>query len=99
MRFYATAVADLLNLNRTTYTKYETGVSEPSFDILKKIVNMYGVDVNAVLGQESFEKNLSDFIMPMYNLTKSERELIGLYRILSPEEKEKLMEKIKKHEI
>ncbi len=92
-------VADLLNLNRTTYTKYETGVSEPSFDILKKIVNMYGVDVNAVLGQESFEKNLSDFIMPMYNLTKSERELIGLYRILSPEEKEKLMEKIKKHEI
>lgn len=29
-------VADMLNLNRTTYTKYETGVSEPSIEIMKK---------------------------------------------------------------
>ena len=76
-------IADILNLNRTTYTKYETGVSEPSFEFLKKIVAVYGVDVNAILGQEEFEKNLHDFVMPMYNLTNEERELVGIYRRLS----------------
>ena len=86
-------IADILNLNRTTYTKYETGVSEPSFEILKKIVAIYGVDVNAILGQENFEKNLHDFVMPMYNLTYSERELVGIYRMLSDEEKQELMNK------
>ena len=30
-------VADILNINRTTYTKYETGVSEPSHEVLRKI--------------------------------------------------------------
>ena len=86
-------IADILNLNRTTYTKYETGVSEPSFEILKKIVAVYGVDVNAILGQEEFEKNLHDFVMPMYNLTNEERELVGIYRMLSKEEKQELMDK------
>ena len=86
-------IADILNLNRTTYTKYETGVSEPSFEILKKIVAVYEVDVNAILGQEEFEKNLHDFVMPMYNLTNEERELVGIYRMLSKEEKQELMDK------
>lgn len=86
-------IADILNLNRTTYTKYETGVSEPSFEILKKIVAVYGVDVNAILGQEEFEKNLHDFVMPMYNLTNEERELVGIYRMLSKEEKQEFMDK------
>ena len=47
-------IADILNLNRTTYTKYETGVSEPSFEILKKIVAVYGVYFNEFLGEENF---------------------------------------------
>ncbi|MDY4698952.1 hypothetical protein, partial [Eubacterium coprostanoligenes] len=58
-----------------------------------KIVAIYGVDVNAILGQENFEKNLHDFVMPMYNLTDSERELVGIYRMLSDEEKQELMNK------
>ena len=31
--------------------------------------------------------------MPMYNLTNEERELIGIYRMLSKEEKQELMDK------
>ncbi len=88
-------IADMLNLNRTTYTKYETGVSEPSFEILKKIVSIYGVDVNAILGEDTFEKNLTDFIMPMYNLTKEEQELVGVFRMFNREEKDKLLKVLK----
>ena len=31
--------------------------------------------------------------MPMYNLTDSERELVGIYRMISDEEKQELMNK------
>ncbi len=81
-------VADILNINRTTYTKYETGVSEPSHDILKKIVSIFGIDFNAILGdKDTFESNVFDYKMPMYNLTKDEQDLIGRYRLLSNDEK------------
>lgn len=87
-------IADILNLNRTTYTKYETGVSEPSLEILKKIVAILGVDVNSVLGVDAFEKNLADFNMPMYTLTKEEQEIVGIYRMLSDEEKKQVTDYI-----
>ena len=54
-------VADALKINRTTYTKYETGVSEPSHELLGKIVKMFGIDYNAILdNRDYFEKYLLD---------------------------------------
>lgn len=88
-------VADILSLNRTTYTKYETGVSEPSFEILKKIVSIFGIDANALLGDETFEKNVADFEMCMYNLSREEQELLGTFRMFSREEKDAVLEKVK----
>ena len=92
-------VADILSLNRTTYTKYETGVSEPSLEILKKIVAIYGIDVNAVLGDEEFEKKVADFDMPLYTLSKEEKDIVGIYRMLSNEEKKQVYEHIIKIKI
>lgn len=86
-------IADLLNLNRTTYTKYETGVSEPSFDILKKIAAIYGVDINSILGSGNFAPKLTDSYMPINSLTDEEKELVGIFRILSDEEKSEFMKK------
>ncbi len=86
-------IADLLNLNRTTYTKYETGVSEPSFDILKKIAAIYGVDINSILGSGNFAPKLTDSYMPINSLTDEEKELVGIFRILSDEEKSDFMKK------
>lgn len=42
-------VADQLYLSRSTYTKYETGVSEPSLSILRKIIDLFQVDYNTLL--------------------------------------------------
>lgn len=33
-------VADALNINRTTYTYYETGKTEPSIDTLHKLIKI-----------------------------------------------------------
>ena len=42
-------LAELLNIDRTTYTKYETGVTEPDFDRLGKLCEILGVDYNTIL--------------------------------------------------
>ena len=43
-------VAALLNMNRTTYTKYESDVTEPSFATLRKITELFEVDYNYLFG-------------------------------------------------
>lgn len=42
-------LAKLLNINRTTLTKYETGVTEPDFERLKLICEVLEVDYNTIL--------------------------------------------------
>ena len=73
-------VADILNINRTTYTKYETGVSEPSHEVLRKIVSIFGTDFNTILGDESpFKKTVvQDPDLQLYNLSDEEKMLAAL---------------------
>ena len=78
-------VAELLNLNRTTYTKYETGASEPSYDILLKMCNVFGIEPNDLLADED-DGGVKDIPVP-YKLTKDEIEIITSYRALSNEHK------------
>lgn len=90
-------VADVLNINRTTYTKYETGVSEPSNDLLGKICAIFGVDYNAILaGSDGFSAKLadSDDELKMNTLSSDERMIIADYRTLLPEEQKKISEYI-----
>lgn len=89
-------IADMLNLNCTTYTKYETGVSEPSIEIMKKIAAIFGVDINALCDVQPFEMTFADSDMPLYSLSREEQELVGIYRMFSNEEKEKVVEFITK---
>lgn len=42
-------LAKLLNINRTTLTKYETGVTEPDFERLKLICEILEIDYNTIL--------------------------------------------------
>jgi transcriptional regulator with XRE-family HTH domain len=85
-------VAGVLNINRTTYTKYETGVSEPSHELLRQIVEIFGTDFNSILGgEDSFEHNVFDAKMPMYNLTRDEQQLVAFYRTMKTTKRKKLM--------
>lgn len=88
-------VAAVLNINRTTYTKYETGVAEPSFDLLSRIVSIFGTDFNSVLNEKDInEGNIFDNKMPMFNLTKEEQNTIIAFRSFSDIEKSMLSDKI-----
>ena len=89
-------VADILNLNRTTYTKYETGVSEPSQEVLKKIVAIFGIDFNSLLGEkDTLQYDFYDSSMPLFHLTRSENELVLAFRTMSPEKKQEFLEMAK----
>ena len=86
-------VADILNINRTTYTKYETGVSEPSHEVLRKIVSIFGTDFNTILGDESpFKKTVvQDPDLQLYNLSDEEKMLVIAYRTMSDSDREKIL--------
>lgn len=45
-------VAAFLNIDRSTYTKYETNNSEPSFATLRKITNLFEVDYKYLLSEK-----------------------------------------------
>lgn len=88
-------VASVLNINRTTYTKYETGVSEPSHELLGRIVSLFGTDFNSVLGEKNkYEGSIFDNKMPMFNLTKEEQNIVIALRSFSNDEQLSLKLKI-----
>lgn len=50
-------IADRLSINRTTYTKWELGVSEPSLTMLLKLAEIYDVDCNRLLEKTERESS------------------------------------------
>jgi len=43
-------VAEMLGVDRSTYSKYESGASEPNFEILLKIARIFNVSIDYLLG-------------------------------------------------
>ena len=41
-------MADILNISRSTYTYYETGKSQPGYDKLEIMCEVFGVDYNTL---------------------------------------------------
>lgn len=99
LRFYREAcalshqqVADALNIERSTYTKYETGKTTPNVKVLVKLAKIFNINPMELLPYESDagDDPLRDSTRadsPIYQLSKDERGLIARYRALSKEEK------------
>lgn len=100
-------IADVLGIDRTTYTVYELGTTTPSPATLVKLSQIYNVTVGYLIGVEEnrpeLRKNLDDAKSlatlnsdPISLLKKEERELLLYFRVLSPEEKKKVALELKK---
>ena len=50
-----TDVAKMLYMDRSTYSNYELGKSEPSIDTLKKLCGIFRVDATTLLNYEDNE--------------------------------------------
>ena len=53
-------LSEELNIKRSAYGNYETGLSYPEYNVLEKIADYYKVDVRELLGSsEELEKKLN----------------------------------------
>lgn len=91
-------VADALNIERSTYTKYETAKSEPNLSTLVKIAAIFHISPLELLPMGSVGEESSDSIgdafhadSPIFQLSKDERGLIARYRALSREKKKEAL--------
>lgn len=84
------AVADNLGINRSTYTKYELGVSEPNIETMRELSALFNCDISELVSNRSssgFNDSGSDIIV----LDDSEKSVVLLYRKLNERKKIKLI--------
>lgn len=55
-------VAGKLNLTQATYSRYESGIHQPDFLILKRIANLFNVSIDYLLDNEKNLPNVERFI-------------------------------------
>ena len=93
-------VAAALNIDRSTYSYYELGHTQPGLDMLVRLAGVFKVPVDSLLPDtnspdEGDDSSVLDTrVNPIYQLSKDERGLIVSYRVLSPEQKESLRRQI-----
>ncbi len=104
-------LAMLLGVDRTTYTFYETGSTQPSIKTLCGLSRIYDVSLGYLIGVEEcnykrsneepqpispVRLNQSFKIDPIANLERNEKNLLLSYRLLNEDRKEEALEFIKK---
>lgn len=82
-------IADMLNIQRPTYTRYENGEREPDFETVLKLSEILEVSVDYLLGKTDIPTTLDE------ELEGEEFALWGEVHDLSEEEKKKVLEFIK----
>lgn len=100
-------VADLLGIDRSSYTYYETGKSNVSTQTLKLLAVIFGISFDWLAHEEHqnlefhsfsrfkpFSFDDDPFTMPM--LSNEERQFMGRYRIIKYMGKEDELDKILK---
>lgn len=99
-------IAELLDMSRTTFSKYENGAANPPLPVLRKLSAIYNVPIEYLIHDESSSKMIfnsgtedkvpeeESAFQYFSQLTKEERMLILKLRLMKKEKKAELMRKI-----
>jgi len=91
-------VATVLGIDRSTYTGYESGRTEPNLTTIVKLADLFDVDVTTLLPKEDSTASLKDSdsktTVPVYSLSKDEQTLVLSFRLLSNKQKSSVLAKI-----
>lgn len=104
-KFTQQQIADMLGIDRSTYSYYETGRTHPPMENLVKLAAIFNTDVLWIVGESRKESVLckSDDVLTIKamihergitQLTEDERKLVALYRMLREDGKEQELEKL-----
>ncbi len=92
-------VADVLNLDRSTYAYYEAGKTTPDIKSVNKLLKIFNItyyqlvdEPDPTLEVNDSKKDEDDISsMNIYELSKNEKQLVINYRMLSPKQQEDLL--------
>ncbi|OJU11654.1 MAG: hypothetical protein BGN88_07095 [Clostridiales bacterium 43-6] len=99
-------IADTINLDRSTYTYYEIGKTQPTIDTLIKLAKIFNVSVDFLLDYSNISNStvLND-VVPTYQKTREigdlsslrddEQNLLLIYRLLSETNKKEVRKAVK----
>ena len=82
-------VAQMLGVERSTYTKYESGASKPKNETLVELSNFYNVSVDYIL--EITDKKEKPTPVAGDGLSALEWDLISIFRRIPPDEQERVI--------
>ncbi|MBR6568691.1 MAG: helix-turn-helix transcriptional regulator [Clostridia bacterium] len=97
-------VADILGVDRSTYTFYEAGKSTPTKENMIKLCDIYNVTVGYLLGVEkncpelkvaSRSDRVDEGTEGLSEISRNEKFLIMAYRSLDSEKKDQLIDIVK----
>lgn len=95
-------IADVLNIDRSTYSYYETRKTQPDINVIKRLAAMYDVTCDYILNYEQskpdifsgseidYRTDLSGEDRFLTSLSQFEESFILHLRLLSPERQEEL---------
>lgn len=91
-------IAEVLNIDRSTYSYYETGKSIPPVETLKKLAKIFNITIDTLLGYESnasevLKDDSSIYLHPRDSfalLSEEEQSIIMKYRQLPADVQEEI---------
>ncbi len=101
-------IAKILNIDRSTYSYYETGKTMPDVTVLLTLAKIFNISLDELLTDESgsapvpFRGKRRDFVSGkknssrIYDLTGAERELVGAFRVCSEKQREQVMDYLRR---
>ncbi len=84
-------MADLLQIDRTTYVKYEAGSNEPTFSSLLRLAEYFDVSVDYLLGRTEI-RNPAQTEKPTVSDDGLDAALVNLLVDLSPPEVQRVVD-------
>ena len=91
-------VAELLDMSRTSFSKYENGAANPPLRVLRKLAAIYNVPIDVLIQDEqnmlilNSNPDIADeSLMYFSQLSAEERNLILRLRLMTKEDKDNLL--------
>lgn len=95
-------VANILGMSRTSFSKYENGIASPPLQVMRKLASLYNVGLEYLIfdennsiklndPQEEDENSADSTLARITDLRPVEKEIIGKFRTLSVDDRDKFI--------
>ena len=96
-------IAEALGIDRSTYSFYETGKTNPPLNVVFGLAKIYKVNIGYILGRESQNPEIKPYegvaagVDPIAYLSKEEQQLLMYYRLADEEKKAEMLAFLKEN--